>query len=110
MSHTPREKAHRRDRGERRGGVWRAREQIVSAVSAVSAVNRSPRPSWIVTILTCSNRCKVPRQQELTMMRIRVVAALACVMSGAAALAQDARPTFSVGTATAKRGEKAYGV
>jgi predicted deacylase len=31
-------------------------------------------------------------------------------MSGAAALAQDARPTFSVGTATAKRGEKAYGV
>src|SRR5919198_22177 len=43
------------------------------------------------------------------MMRI-TVAVFALVMSGAAALAEDARPTFSVGTATARRAEKAYGV
>src|SRR3982750_1841924 len=41
---------------------------------------------------------------------IIVAATPACVCAAQTAAAQDPRPTFTVGTATAQRGQKAYGV
>src|SRR2546423_11102077 len=44
------------------------------------------------------------------MKSIIAAATLACVCTAQTAAAQDPRPTFTVGTASAQRGQKAYGV
>ena len=59
------------------------------------------------TILSCRNRCKVCR---MTTMKRAIAAGVAIVAFSTAIGAQDAHPTFTVGTATAQRGHKAYGV
>ncbi|HJZ71362.1 MAG TPA: M14 family metallopeptidase [Vicinamibacterales bacterium] len=54
--------------------------------------------------MTCENRCKVAG------MRTMIAAATLAFACVAPALAQDPHPTFTVGTAAAQRGQKAYGV
>src|SRR5438552_5614785 len=62
------------------------------------------RVHWreLPTILTRANRCKVAR--------MKTICAALFVLVSIQAAAQDAHPTFTVGTATAQRGQKVYGV
>src|SRR5262249_29571817 len=69
--------------------------------------NRALSADKRATILSCENRCKVARMRTIIAAAAAVVLASPCAAQPAAA--PDAHPTFTVGTATAQRGQKAYG-